>query len=35
MLLTCGLSLLLTGLSRKDEMTQNHCQNCGMKWTVG
>ncbi len=35
MLLTCGLSILLTGLSRKDEMTQNHCMNCGMRWTVG
>ncbi len=34
MLLTCGFSLLLTGLSRKDDMREAFCQKCGMRWTV-
>lgn len=32
-LLTGGLSVLLTGLSRKEDMTQAHCGNCGSIWT--
>lgn len=32
-LLTCGISLLGTGLSRKQEMTQANCSNCGSVYT--
>lgn len=32
--LTGGVSLLLTGLARKQTMTQMHCGNCGMTWDV-
>jgi len=32
-LLTGGLSLLATGLSRKQQVTQAHCGNCGSDWT--
>jgi len=32
--LTGGLSLLATGLSKKQMVTQLHCDNCGMDWTV-
>ena len=31
-LLTSGLSLLATGLSRKQGCTQAHCDNCGSTW---
>ena len=31
-LLTGGLSLLGTGLSRKQRVTQAHCDNCGSTW---
>jgi hypothetical protein len=32
--LTGGLSLLATGLSRKEHVTQCMCGNCGMTWNV-
>jgi predicted negative regulator of RcsB-dependent stress response len=32
-LLTGGLSVLATGLSRKEHLTQAHCDNCGSTWT--
>jgi hypothetical protein len=32
-LLTGGLSILATGLSRKEMVTQAHCSNCGATWT--
>ena len=32
-LLTCGISLLGTGLSRKQTMTQANCSNCGSVYT--
>jgi transcription elongation factor Elf1 len=31
-ILTGGISLLLTGLSRKESVTQAHCGNCGATW---
>lgn len=31
-LLTGGLSVLATGLSRKERCTQAHCGNCGSTW---
>ena len=31
-LLTGGLSILATGLSRKEGLTQTHCDNCGSTW---
>lgn len=31
-LLTGGVSLLATGLSRKETHTQAHCDNCGCTW---
>lgn len=31
-LLTGGLTLLGTGLSRKEKMTEAHCSNCGATW---
>ena len=31
--LTGGISLLATGLSRKEKVTQAHCDNCGSTWT--
>jgi hypothetical protein len=30
--LTGGLSMLATGLSRKESLTQAHCENCGSTW---
>ena len=30
--LTGGLSMLATGLSRKEKDTQAHCENCGSTW---
>jgi hypothetical protein len=32
-ILTGGVSLLATGLSRKDSVTNCHCFNCGSNWT--
>ena len=32
-LVTGGWSLLATGLSRKDRITEAKCSNCGSKWT--
>ena len=32
-ILTCGLSILGTGLSRKDNVTEANCLNCGSRWT--
>lgn len=32
-LLTCGVSLLGTGLSRKQKMTEATCSHCGASWT--
>jgi hypothetical protein len=31
-ILTGGVSLLATGLSKKDKMTQAHCLNCDSTW---
>lgn len=31
-LLTGGLTMLATGLSRKEEATQAHCENCNNTW---
>ena len=31
-LLTGGLSLLFTGLSREEEFTQAHCLTCNSTW---
>jgi len=31
-LLTAGVSILATGLSRKEDMTQAHCGNCDSTW---
>lgn len=31
-LLTGGLSILATGLSRKEAVTQAHCTSCGSTW---
>jgi hypothetical protein len=31
-LLTMGVSMLATGLSRKETMTQAHCGNCNATW---
>lgn len=31
-LLTSGVSLLVTGLSRKERCTEAHCDNCGATW---
>lgn len=33
-LLTGGLSMLFTGLSRKQAVTQSCCTNCGSTWTI-
>jgi len=33
-LLTGGLSLFATGLSKKQMVTQLHCDNCGIGWQV-
>ena len=33
-LLTGGFSLLATGLSRKETVTQAHCGNCQVTWTL-
>ena len=31
--LTGGISILATGLSRNEKVTQAHCDNCGSTWT--
>ena len=31
-ILTGGLSMLATGLSRKEDVTQAHCDQCGSTW---
>ena len=31
-ILTGGVSLLATGLSRKEQATEAHCANCGSTW---
>ncbi|MBB3210688.1 putative Zn finger protein [Rhodopirellula rubra] len=33
-ILTGGLSLLATGLSRKMKVTEARCGNCGIKWDI-
>ena len=33
--LTGGISVLATGLSRKELLTKAHCENCGSTWTYG
>ena len=30
--MTCGLSMFATGLSRKDQVTEATCSNCGQTW---
>lgn len=30
--ITGGISVLATGLSRKEKLTQAHCENCGSDW---
>lgn len=32
-LFTGGASLLLTGISRREELTKANCRNCGSTWT--
>ena len=29
---TCGVSMIATGLSRKEQMTRAHCGNCNSVW---
>jgi hypothetical protein len=33
-LLTAGLSILVTGLSRKEQITKATCRHCGVSWTI-
>jgi hypothetical protein len=33
-ILTAGLSLFATGLSKKKKVTQLHCNTCGASWTI-
>lgn len=33
-LFTGGLSLWVTGLSRKEDATEAYCKNCGTRWTI-
>jgi DNA-directed RNA polymerase subunit RPC12/RpoP len=33
-ILTLGFTLLLTGLSRKQDATKLHCGHCGMEWSA-
>lgn len=33
-ILTGGLSILATGLSRKEERTKLHCKKCDMTWII-
>ncbi|WGL50625.1 hypothetical protein P5P86_11685 [Nocardioides sp. BP30] len=33
--LTAGLSVLATGLSRKQRVTEASCGNCGITWHIG
>ena len=32
--LTAGISMLGTGLSRKEKVTELHCKNCGVTWVA-
>lgn len=33
--LTVGFSILATGLSRKEEVSQAHCKSCNVTWIMG
>jgi transcription elongation factor Elf1 len=33
-ILTSGLSILITGLSRKETVTKAHCENCNVVWQL-
>jgi hypothetical protein len=33
-ILTGGLSMLVTGLSRKERVREAHCSHCGMVWHI-
>lgn len=33
-LMTGGVSLLATGLSRKEKVTEAYCKNCKIKWYI-
>lgn len=33
-LLTAGLSVLVTGLSRKESVSEAMCKNCGVRWQL-
>lgn len=33
--LTVGFSILATGLSRKEEVSEAHCKNCKVTWIMG
>jgi hypothetical protein len=33
-IMTAGLSMLAVGLSRKEKMTQAHCDNCNLTWYI-
>jgi predicted RNA-binding Zn-ribbon protein involved in translation (DUF1610 family) len=33
--LTAGISILGTGLSRKEQVSKAHCNNCGVTWAMG
>lgn len=32
--LTAGVSILATGLSRKQKVMEAHCKNCGSRWLL-
>ena len=32
--ITGGLSVLVTGLSREEKVTEAVCSNCGVPWTI-
>lgn len=33
--LTAGISILGTGLSRKEKVSEAHCKNCNVTWVMG
>jgi hypothetical protein len=33
--LTAGISILGTGLSRKEKVSEAHCNNCNVTWVMG
>ena len=33
-ILTGGVSMLVTGLARKEDQLQAHCSNCGITWDI-